>query len=119
MAVSPRQFKQQTMEPVVDSRVSCRGRASTCKINRARFALEPVLEPSGAMNPSSDRPTSRATPFFDVRMRGFRDRAEVADVVALLAARLQPLPSEDTELREAAGRVLAENVVSEVDVPSF
>src|SRR5437868_15272802 len=71
------------------------------------------------MNPSSDRPTSRATSFFDVRMRGFRDRAEVADVVALLAARLQPLPSEDIELREAAGRVLAENVVSEVDVPSF
>src|SRR5262249_4543699 len=80
---------------------------------------EPAPEPSGAMNPSPERSTSRATSFFDVRMRGFRDRAEVADVVALLAARLQPLPSEEIDLREAAGRVLAENIASEVDVPPF
>jgi molybdopterin molybdotransferase len=59
------------------------------------------------------------TPFFDVRMRGFRDRAEVADVVALLAERLQPLPDEETPLREASGRVLAKDVTSEVAVPAF
>src|SRR5262249_51518342 len=58
-------------------------------------------------------------PFVDVRMRGFRDRAEVTQVVALLAGRLRPLPAEEIDLREAAGRVLAQDVVSSVAVPSF
>ena len=44
--------------------------------------------------------------FHDVRMRGFRERAEVDDVLALLKARLSPLPAEDVGLHEAAGRVL-------------
>lgn len=57
--------------------------------------------------------------FFDVRMRGFRDRAEVADVVALLAARTAPLPAECIPLAAAAGRVLAAAVVSAADVPGF
>jgi molybdopterin molybdotransferase len=73
------------------------------------------------MNPSSD-PSARQgghLSFFDVRMRGFRDRAEVVDVVALLAARVQPLLSETVALQEAAGRVLAEDVLSCVAVPSF
>jgi molybdopterin molybdotransferase len=52
-------------------------------------------------------------------MRGFRDRAEVADVLALLAARLQPLPAEKTELRGAAGRVLAADVTATVAIPPF
>jgi molybdopterin molybdotransferase len=55
----------------------------------------------------------------DVRMRGFQDRAEVADAVALLAARLAPLPSEPVGLADAAGRVLAAEVVSDVAVPPF
>lgn len=55
----------------------------------------------------------------DVRMRGFQDRAEVADAVNLLAARLLPLPAEAVPLTEAAGRVLAAAVVSEVAVPPF
>jgi molybdopterin molybdotransferase len=55
----------------------------------------------------------------DVRMRGFQDRTEVADAVALLASRLVPLPSEMVLLGEAAGRVLAAEVVSEVAVPGF
>lgn len=71
------------------------------------------------MNPSSDRSALPGTSFFDVRMRGFRDRAEVADVVALLAARLRPLPAEEIDLRQASGRVLAEDVISAVAVPSF
>ncbi len=58
-------------------------------------------------------------PFFDVRMRGFRDRAEVADVLALLATRLEPLSAESVGLREAAGRVLAADVVAETAIPSF
>ena len=57
--------------------------------------------------------------FVDVRMRGFQQRAEVAAVLALLEARTAPLPGEAVPLREAAGRVLAEPVVSAVDVPGF
>src|SRR5262245_20144116 len=55
----------------------------------------------------------------DVRMRGFRDRAEVADLLRLLEARLRPLPSEDVTLPQAAGRVLAADVVAPVSVPAF
>jgi molybdopterin molybdotransferase len=62
---------------------------------------------------------SGGSPFFDVRMRGFRDRAEVDAVVALLDARTAPLSGEAVPLLEAAGRVLAEAVVSAVDVPGF
>jgi molybdopterin molybdotransferase len=52
-------------------------------------------------------------------MKGFRDRAEVGEVLAVLAERLRPLPAEDVALPEAAGRVLAADVVAEVDVPGF
>jgi molybdopterin molybdotransferase len=59
------------------------------------------------------------SPFHDVRVRGFRDRAEVADVVALLAARVHPLAAETVDLHGAAGRVLAAAVTSVVAVPPF
>jgi molybdopterin molybdotransferase len=57
--------------------------------------------------------------FKDVRMRGFQDRAEVADVLALLEARLRPLPAEPVDLADAAGRVLAADVAAETAVPAF
>jgi molybdopterin molybdotransferase len=57
--------------------------------------------------------------FHDVRMRGFRDRAEVADVIALLTSRVQPLSAEHVDLHAAAGRVLAGDVIAEVAVPPF
>jgi molybdopterin molybdotransferase len=57
--------------------------------------------------------------FHDVRMRGFRDRAEVADVLRLLDARVGPLSAEPTPLAGAAGRVLAGAVTSAVAVPGF
>lgn len=57
--------------------------------------------------------------FVDVRMRGFGSRADVSAVLALLDARTAPLAAESVPLLEAAGRVLAEAVVSAVDVPSF
>jgi molybdopterin molybdotransferase len=78
-----------------------------------------MKQPMRAMSEPSDRSAHAGTPFFDVRMRGFRDRAEVADVIALLAARLRPLPGEEIALHEASGRVLAEDVSSAVAVPSF
>src|SRR5437763_1973442 len=59
------------------------------------------------------------TPFFDVRMRGFRDRAEVDAVLQLLDSRTACLRDEAVPLAEAAGRVLAAAVVAAVDVPAF
>jgi molybdopterin molybdotransferase len=58
-------------------------------------------------------------PFFDVRMRGFRDRAEVADVVRLIDERVRPLPAETVPVVQAAGRVLTADVVAGVAVPGF
>src|SRR5438445_294105 len=73
------------------------------------------------MNPSSHPPSRAAVPppFFDVRMRGFRDRTEVADVLTLLTSRLQPLAAEAVDLHTAAGRVLAADVTAAVAVPGF
>jgi len=56
-------------------------------------------------------------PFRDVRMTGFSARTPVADVLALLDARVHPLPSETVPA--AAGRVLAAAVASAVNVPAF
>jgi molybdopterin molybdotransferase len=55
----------------------------------------------------------------DVRMRGFAQRHTVEAALAWLDAQLQPLAVEDVPLRIAAGRVLANSVVSDVDVPGF
>jgi molybdopterin molybdotransferase len=55
----------------------------------------------------------------DVRMRGFARRHTVDAALAWLDAQLQPLGPELVPLRNAAGRVLAASVVSEVDVPGF
>jgi molybdopterin molybdotransferase len=58
----------------------------------------------------------------DVRMRGFAQRHTVDAALAWLDAQnahLQPLASEIISLRNAAGRVLAASVVSDVEVPGF
>src|SRR5215831_10648620 len=55
----------------------------------------------------------------DVRMRGFVRRQSVERALAWLDAQLQPLDSEPVPLRMAARRVLAESIVSNVDVPGF
>lgn len=56
---------------------------------------------------------------FDPRMRGFRSRASVDDVQALIDRRVGMLGSEAVDLAEASGRVLAGPVASGVDVPAF
>ena len=63
--------------------------------------------------------SSQQPPFFDVRMRGFRDRAEVADVIRLLDERVMPLGAEAVATCDAFGRVLAVDVRAEVAVPGF
>lgn len=55
----------------------------------------------------------------DVRMRGFRDRADVDAVVNLIDRRVRHLAAEPVALLEAGGRVLARDAVAAVDVPGF
>lgn len=55
----------------------------------------------------------------DVRMRGFARRSTVADALKWLDGQTAPLAEETVPLAEAAGRVLAGEVLSRLDVPSF
>ena len=52
-------------------------------------------------------------------MRGFAKRHTVAQALEWLDAQLQPLSAETVPLGVAAGRVLADPVASDVDVPGF
>jgi len=52
-------------------------------------------------------------------MRGFAERADVEDVVDFLAAHVSALSAEPVGVRECVGRVLAENLRSDADVPGF
>jgi molybdopterin molybdotransferase len=55
----------------------------------------------------------------DVRMKGFAERADVEEVEGFLARHGRVLAGESVELLACAGRVLAEDVRAEVDVPGF
>ncbi len=55
----------------------------------------------------------------DVRMRGFAERADVAQVEDFLRRRTEPLPAEAVELLDCVGRVLAGDLRATVDVPGF
>ena len=63
--------------------------------------------------------SERTPPFRDPRMRGFRVRSTVADVLRRIDESTDPLGPERVALAEAGGRVLAEAVVAGVDVPHF
>jgi molybdopterin molybdotransferase len=52
-------------------------------------------------------------------MKGFRERTEVAAVLRLLERRIEVLAGDQVPLRQAAGRVLTADVISEVAVPAF
>jgi molybdopterin molybdotransferase len=52
-------------------------------------------------------------------MRGFARRADVEEVLHFLAQHVGPLEPEPVAVDECAGRVLAEDVRSETDVPAF
>lgn len=61
-------------------------------------------------------------PNTDVRMRGFAQRSTVEQALAWIDAVLPPrheLPCEELDLPQAAGRVLAKDVVSQANVPQF
>ncbi len=55
----------------------------------------------------------------DVRMRGFAERADVEEVEGFLASHTHPLEAEPVEVLACAGRVLAEDVRADVNVPGF
>ncbi|MGB0619109.1 MAG: gephyrin-like molybdotransferase Glp [Myxococcota bacterium] len=55
----------------------------------------------------------------DVRMRGFAERVDVEVVEAFLAEHARALGGEPVALLDCVGRVLAEDVTAEVDVPGF
>jgi molybdopterin molybdotransferase len=58
-------------------------------------------------------------PSGDVRMRGFRHRATVEAALAAALDGIAPLPAEEVPLAAAAGRVAAQPVTSDADVPAF
>ena len=55
----------------------------------------------------------------DVRMRGFSSRKAVDAALQWVDQHCKPLTSEAIPLSEAYGRVLAGDIVSEIDVPQF
>jgi molybdenum cofactor synthesis domain-containing protein len=55
----------------------------------------------------------------EVRMRGFASYTRFRDALELVLSRVKPLGSESVPFERALGRVLAEDVVSEKDVPPF
>ncbi|MCB9568120.1 MAG: molybdopterin molybdotransferase MoeA [Myxococcales bacterium] len=52
-------------------------------------------------------------------MRGFRERREVAAVLAILRAGAAPLAAEEVAVADASDRILAADVVAPIDVPGF
>ena len=55
----------------------------------------------------------------DVRMHGFSRRSEVPAVLEWIDRHALPLPSESVALEDAAGRILAADLTSPLDVPGF
>ncbi len=74
---------------------------------------------SGSLAATRSGARSNMSRIRDVRMRGFQDRALVADVEKLLDERVQALAPEQVQLHAAAGRVLAHDVKATVAVPPF
>ena len=60
-----------------------------------------------------------APPSADVRMHGFRQRSEVPAVLDWIDRHAARLGDETVPLDEAAGRILATEVIAPLDVPAF
>lgn len=57
--------------------------------------------------------------FFDIRMRGFRDRADVDVAVQMISQRVSCLPSEKICVAAGIWRVLAREIVAPISIPPF
>ena len=62
---------------------------------------------------------SEVPPMPDVRMHGFRQRAEVPVALAWIDLHAARLPDEPVKLEDATGRTLAAAVIASLDVPGF
>lgn len=60
-----------------------------------------------------------SSPPADVRMRGFAQRTDVASALAWVDAHSAPLPADAVAVEDAAGRVLAADLVAPIAVPEF
>lgn len=63
--------------------------------------------------------TENAKPTHDVRMSGFVARRSFREVRQLIGERIGPGEAETIPIRDALDRVLATDVISQVDVPAF
>src|SRR5262249_29446281 len=94
---------------------------SSIRLHRVWIELKIEETASGFEGRAIAMPESNH-PNADVRMRGFVARSTVKDAVAWIDAAIPAmgdLPTEEVPLPEAAGRVLAADVASAVDVPAF
>ncbi|MEY4189526.1 MAG: hypothetical protein RIR17_262, partial [Planctomycetota bacterium] len=59
-------------------------------------------------------------PFFDVRMKGFKNKKSVRDLIHAIDSEIKPLiATEVLELKNLARRISARDVFSEINVPGF
>jgi molybdopterin molybdotransferase len=65
------------------------------------------------------RPDDHFPARVDPRDRGFRDRTSVADVLAIIEARVTAIGAEEVALADAAWRVLASEIVAIDPIPRF
>lgn len=57
---------------------------------------------------------------FDIRMKGFKEKKDVIDFLNIIDDKISPmLAFEIIRIQEAAGRVLASSITSQVKVPNF
>jgi len=54
-----------------------------------------------------------------VRMRGFSQYTRLSKALEIIFSKVQPLGSEEVSLESGLGRVLAEDIVSEINIPPF
>ncbi len=71
------------------------------------------------MNMTEMKLTNKKLAIDDVRMRGFKKRSPIEDVMAWLDQQTFDLPKQTIPLQEAAGRVITSNVISQFNIPGF
>lgn len=71
------------------------------------------------MNKTEMKLTNNKLAIDDVRMRGFKKRSPIEDVMAWLDQQTIDLPKQTIPLQEAAGRVIASDVISQFNIPGF
>ncbi len=71
------------------------------------------------MNMTEMKLTNKKLAIDDVRMRGFKKRSPIEEVMAWIDQQTIDLPKQTIPLQEAAGRVIANDVISQFNIPGF